>query len=60
MTKNLLLIIDPQVDFINGSLPVQGAAESMNQLARFIDQNSNSIEDILITLDSHQPGHISF
>ena len=60
MIKNLLLIIDPQVDFINGSLPVPGAAESMNRLARFIDQNSNSIEDILVTLDSHQPGHVSF
>lgn len=58
--KNLLLIIDPQVDFINGSLPVPGSEECMGRLARFIERRSDSFEDVLVTLDSHQPGHISF
>ena len=31
--KRLLLIIDPQNDFISGTLPVPGAAEKMEALA---------------------------
>ena len=58
--KTLLLIIDPQIDFIGGSLPVPGAADSMNKLSEWIRENSKGITDIIVTLDSHLPGHISF
>lgn len=58
--KSLLLIIDPQYDFINGSLPVKNADECMYKLSKFIINNEDSIDDIIVTLDSHQPGHISF
>lgn len=59
--KNLLLIIDPQVDFITGSLEVSGAKESMTKLANLIKYSSIvEFDNIIVTLDSHQPGHISF
>ena len=32
----MLLIVDPQIDFINGSLPVPLAAEAMNELASYL------------------------
>ena len=35
--KKLLLLVDVQYDFINGSLAVEGAPEVMDALARFIE-----------------------
>ena len=32
-TNSMLLVVDPQLDFISGSLPVPGAAEAMDRLA---------------------------
>ena len=58
--KSLLLIIDPQNDFINGSLPVKNADDCMFKLSKFIVDNVARIDDIIVTLDSHQPGHVSF
>ena len=34
--KKMLLIVDPQVDFITGTLPVPGAAEAMDALAEYV------------------------
>lgn len=59
-TKTLLLIIDPQVDFISGSLPVPGAEKAMDKLARWIENCPVRIDDILVTLDSHPSKHVSF
>lgn len=36
MTNKILLIIDPQIDFINGTLPVPGAEGAMNSLADYV------------------------
>ena len=58
--KSLLLIIDPQNDFINGSLPVKNADDCMYKLSEFILDKADKIDDIVVTLDSHQPGHVSF
>lgn len=58
-TKKLLLIIDPQIDFISGSLPVPGADKAMYKLARWIEDNPRMFDDIVVTLDSHLPGHVS-
>ena len=58
--KTLLLIIDPQVDFISGSLPVETAEECMKRLSCSIDESPKRFSDILVTLDSHLPGHLSF
>ena len=37
----ILLIVDPQVDFVNGSLPVTGAAEAMDALAAYVKEHGN-------------------
>ncbi len=52
-----LLVIDPQNDFMdlpNSALPVTGANADMKRLADFININGKRIEDIHVTLDSHQ------
>ena len=50
-----LLIIDPQVDFCEptGSLYVPGAEQDCKRLATMISRISKKINDIHITLDSH-------
>ncbi|MDE5785556.1 MAG: isochorismatase family protein [Duncaniella sp.] len=58
--RRMLLIVDPQVDFINGSLPVPGAPEAMDALAEYIRTDSDRYEVIGITADSHPSDHNSF
>lgn len=54
MTKVILLIIDPQVDFHpGGSLAVAGADEDSQRIADFIDSNIDKIDEIYVTLDTH-------
>ena len=60
MAKKMLLIIDPQVDFINGSLAVEGADGAMIALARYIERNGQDYHAIGITCDWHPVDHISF
>eukprot|EP00948_MAST-09A_sp_MAST-9A-sp1_P001900 g1900.t1 len=58
--KNIMLMIDPQVDFHpGGSLPIPGADEDATRIAAFIKKNINSISEIIISLDSHHPLHIA-
>ncbi len=56
----MLLIIDPQVDFIDGTLPVPGAPEAMDALAGYIADNSDRYEVIALTADWHPADHHSF
>lgn len=57
-----LLIIDPQNDFCvgddghgnKGSLVVPGALDDMMRLAAMIDRLGGKLDDISVTLDSHQ------
>lgn len=58
--RRLLLIVDPQVDFITGSLKVKGAEKAMDALAEFIRNNPWRYSAIVITGDKHPYGHISF
>ncbi|MBD5552814.1 MAG: isochorismatase family protein [Desulfovibrio sp.] len=55
-----LMIVDPQLDFINGSLPVPHAAEAMNALADYVARQAHAYPLRLVTCDCHPPGHISF
>ena len=51
-----LLIIDPQNDFCDiegAALPVAGANQDLQRLARFIGANAERIDGITVTLDSH-------
>ncbi len=58
--NKLLLIVDPQVDFINGSLPVPGAEEAMDKLAGYILAQDGTYRRKVVTLDWHPYRHISF
>ena len=58
--KNILLIVDPQNDFITGTLPVEGAEERMKKLAEYIEARQTEYDYILITMDSHPEDHCSF
>ena len=55
-----LLLVDPQNDFIDGSLPVPGAPQAMRALAAFLESNPERYSIKIITLDWHPWKHSSF
>ena len=60
-TKRLLLLVDVQYDFINGSLAVEGALSVMDNLAKFIaDKPKGTFNIIVMTADYHPYEHSSF
>ena len=58
--KNILLIVDPQNDFISGSLAVEGADEKMLKLSKYLNEKGNNYDKIYVTMDSHPENHCSF
>ena len=57
MSNLELLIIDPQNDFSDSpgaTLPVPGAGEDAQRLARLLARLNDRIDDIHVTLDTHQ------
>lgn len=49
-----LLVIDPQVDFMEGgALAVPGATADMQRLAALLDRAGDRIDAVTVTLDSH-------
>lgn len=60
MERKLLLIVDPQIDFINGSLPVPNAKHAMRELAEYLSANSNRYVHKVVTVDWHPFNHCSF
>lgn len=60
MKNKILLIIDPQIDFISGSLPVPGAESAMNSLSEYIRLNVSDYSHIIVTADRHPMRHQSF
>ena len=60
MMKKILLIVDAQYDFINGSLPVGGAEERMNALANFVREHDGDYDLKIATADWHPRSHCSF
>lgn len=62
MAKKIhLLLIDPQNDFCDpkGALSVAGADQDMIRLGTMVDRIGKKIDDMHITLDSHQSLHIA-
>lgn len=59
--ENALLIIDAQHDFCDpkGNLSVPGADKDMERLSKWIRDNKREIDNISLTLDSHQPNDVS-
>ena len=58
--KRLLLIVDPQIDFINGTLPVPDAESAINALAEYVSQHGDEYTLIAVTCDRHPLRHSSF
>lgn len=53
-----IIIVDPQNDFITGTLPVAGAEEAMNRLAKALPHIP--CDHIFVTMDAHPIKHCSF
>lgn len=58
LSQSALLIVDPQNDFITGTLPVPGAKEAMHLLADRIEELAPAY--IFVTMDCHPLRHCSF
>lgn len=58
--KKLLLVVDPQIDFISGTLPVGGAEEAMQALADYVRQHDGDYACKIVTTDWHPYRHCSF
>lgn len=58
--NKLLLIVDPQIDFISGSLAVNGASQAMDALADYIRQFDGMYTYKAISTDWHPYNHCSF
>lgn len=60
-TQSLLLLVDVQYDFINGSLAVEGAPVVMDALADYIEAlPKGTFDTIVMTADFHPYQHASF
>lgn len=51
--KELLLVVDYQVDFVDGALGFPGAEKLDNKIKEFIKQAEKSKMDIIFTQDTH-------
>ncbi|MGD8821847.1 MAG: hypothetical protein PVG63_02000 [Anaerolineales bacterium] len=60
--RTLLLLVDPQVDFIHaeGALSVPGAVEDTRRTIEWMFSNLSHITNIVVSLDSHLPLMIFF
>ena len=56
----LLLVVDPQIDFITGSLAVPVAEEAMRGLSRYILERPDEYAHKIVSLDWHPWTHCSF
>lgn len=58
---SVLLVVDPQIDFISGTLPVPGAAQAMDALAEHVRSlGKKDYFRIIVTSDYHSHRHCSF
>lgn len=56
--RRALIIVDPQIDFITGTLPVVGAANAMDRLAKALPRIAP--DKVFVTMDAHPIKHCSF
>ncbi len=61
MENKLLLIIDPQEDFLDeGNLPVKGSRAIMESLAKWVQKHGDNFKIKVFTADFHPFNHCSF
>ena len=56
----VLLIVDPQNDFISGSLAVLGAEMAILNLIHWYKQHKDELSETFVTMDTHPKSHCSF
>ena len=61
LPNNLLIIVDPQIDFTTGSLATKNGPAAMDYLAKALDQGAwKNYSWIIVTQDAHPTNHCSF
>ena len=61
LPNNLLIIVDPQVDFTTGSLATKKGPAAMDYLAKALDKGAwKNYSWIIVTQDAHPANHCSF
>jgi nicotinamidase/pyrazinamidase len=61
MKKKVLLIIDPQNDFIEGgSLEVKGGKRALDNLTSHLEKHAQDYDKILVSLDTHNLTNLGF
>ena len=56
--KKCLIVVDYQVDFVNGTLGFDGAERLENTIARKISEYRAEGADVIFTLDTHQSDYL--
>ena len=61
LPNNLLIIVDPQIDFTTGSLATKNGPAAMDYLAKALEQGAwKNYGWIIVTQDAHPTNHCSF
>jgi probable pyrazinamidase/nicotinamidase len=57
---NVLIVVDPQKDFISGSLAVPEADKAMSYLSQWMLTHANDFDTVFVSMDQHPINHCSF
>ena len=57
MEKKILIVVDPQVDFVSGTLAVPDAVDAMDRLAAYIRDKGREYGHVIVTADRHPMNH---
>lgn len=61
LPNNLLIIVDPQIDFTTGSLATKNGPAAMDYLAKALEQGAwKNYGWVIVTQDAHPKNHCSF
>jgi nicotinamidase/pyrazinamidase len=60
MVKNLLIVVDPQIDFVSpeGALSIAGAGDAVEAINSLLSNDAFGLK--IATMDWHPAGHVSF
>lgn len=58
--KKMLLVLNPQVDFITGALPISGASQAMDSLADYVRMYGSDYVVRLVACKWHPYNHSAF
>ncbi len=58
--RKALMIIDPQIDFISGNMPVFGALEAMKELVNYVRNTDGKYVCKIVSAVWHPSDHFSF